>query len=55
MYELLPTGLIRRIADEAIIPSDPANRDYADYRTWVEDGNSPTVPLDLDETDQTWS
>jgi hypothetical protein len=55
MYELLTTGLIYRLADHAVIPPDPANRDYADYLAWVEDGNSPTAARDLSETDTTWS
>ena len=32
---------IRRLADGACIPLAPGNRDYADYLTWVEDGNTP--------------
>ena len=47
MYQLLPntfTGpaqCIKRTADNAFIPFDPQNRDYADYLKWLEEGNVP--------------
>jgi hypothetical protein len=30
-----------RLADNAFIPPDPANTDYAAYLEWVEEGNTP--------------
>jgi hypothetical protein len=30
-----------RLADNAFIPPDPANTDYAAYLAWVEEGNTP--------------
>jgi hypothetical protein len=30
-----------RVADNAFIPDDPANRDYQEYLTWCETGNTP--------------
>jgi hypothetical protein len=36
---------IKRIADNAFIPFDPANTDYAEYLKWVEAGNTP-LPAD---------
>ena len=27
--------------DRAFIPPDPANRDYAEYLAWLEEGNVP--------------
>jgi hypothetical protein len=51
MYQLLPdipmgaTTCIKRIADSASIPFDPANTDYAEYLKWVEAGNTP-LPAD---------
>ncbi len=52
MYELTNdvfTGVqlqcIKRIADNAFIPFDPANTDYQAYRKWVEEGNTP-LPAD---------
>jgi hypothetical protein len=30
-----------RLADNAFIPSDPANTDYAAYLQWVEQGGTP--------------
>jgi hypothetical protein len=41
MYQRNRTGTIRRLADNACIPTDEANRDYRDYLAWVADGNTP--------------
>ena len=40
-YKLTDNDTIIRIADGASIPADPANRDYAEYLEWVEEGNTP--------------
>lgn len=32
---------ILRVADQAHIPDDPANRDYQEYLAWKEAGNEP--------------
>jgi antitoxin component of RelBE/YafQ-DinJ toxin-antitoxin module len=32
---------IKRIADNASIPFDPANTDYQEYLKWLEAGNTP--------------
>lgn len=51
MYQLLPDQLgqaatcIKRIADNAYIPFDPANTDYQAYLRWLEEGNTP-LPAD---------
>ena len=36
---------IKRIADNAFIPIDPANTDYAEYLKWLAEGNTP-LPAD---------
>jgi hypothetical protein len=47
MYQLLPNTLIgaatciKRLADNAFIPFDPANTDYAKYLEWLAEGNKP--------------
>ena len=42
-YQLTTGDTILRLADNAFIPPDPANTDYAAYLEWVEDGNT-TLP-----------
>jgi hypothetical protein len=47
MYQLLPATIfgeancIKRIADNAFIPFDPANTDYQAYLAWLAAGNTP--------------
>ena len=53
MYQLLqnnpltgqPAQCIKRLSDNAFIPMDPANTDYAEYLKWLADGNEP-LPAD---------
>jgi hypothetical protein len=40
-YQLTATETILRTADGSSIPADPANRDYAEYLQWLEDGGVP--------------
>lgn len=41
MYQLTTGTSILRLADNACIPPDPANTDYANYLEWVDAGNEP--------------
>ncbi len=41
MYQLTTGDCILRLADNAYIPPDPANTDYAAYLAWLEEGNEP--------------
>jgi hypothetical protein len=40
-YQLTATDSVIRTEDGACIPADPANRDYAEYLQWLEDGGVP--------------
>jgi len=40
-YQLTNTDSILRTADNAFIPPDPANTDYAAYLAWLAAGNTP--------------
>jgi len=50
MYQLLPDTImgaascVKRIADNAYIPFDPANTDYQAYLQWIAEGNQPLPP-----------
>ena len=35
-----PAGFLMRKEDNAIIPKDEANRDYQDYKLWLDAGNT---------------
>jgi len=52
MYQFvkMPSGkinedVIKRLTDNAFIPFDTANVDYAEYLRWLEEGNTP-LPAD---------
>jgi hypothetical protein len=41
MFAGQEANCIKRIADNAFIPFDPANRDYQEYLEWLAEGNEP--------------
>ena len=40
-YQLTQGDTILRLSDNAFIPPDPANTDYAAYLAWLSEGNTP--------------
>ena len=48
MYKLInnPFGdqCVKRLADNAFIPFDPANTDFLEYQKWLALGNQPLPP-----------
>ena len=42
-FELL--NIVQRLADNAFIPTDPANTDYQEFLAWKAEGNEP-LPAD---------
>ena len=41
MYQLTSGDCIFRLADNSFIPPDPANTDYQQYLSWLDEGNTP--------------
>jgi hypothetical protein len=37
-------NIIKRLPDNAYIPSDPANTDWQAYQVWLSEGNTPLPP-----------
>ena len=41
MYQTINENMVKRLDDNAFIPFDPANSDYAAYLEWLAEGNEP--------------
>jgi hypothetical protein len=44
-FTQIGTPYIKRLADNAFIPLDPANTDYQEFLRWKSEGNEP-LPAD---------
>jgi len=57
MYQQLPDNplgpaqCVKRPADNAFIPFDPANTDYQAYLKWLAEGNQP-LPADAPQSQE---
>jgi hypothetical protein len=47
MFEGVESLTVQRLSDNAFIPFDPANTDYAEYLKWVAEGNEPEPADDI--------
>ena len=50
MYKLTNSTSIIRIEDNAFIPNDSTNTDYAQYLIWLSEGNTPESADPIPET-----
>ncbi len=41
MYKIVNDFVVVRLSDNAFIPADPANTDYAAFLRWLDEGNTP--------------
>jgi hypothetical protein len=44
MFEGAEVTTVKRLSDNAFIPMDEQNSDYAEYLKWVAEGNTPEPP-----------
>ena len=52
MYKLIGTNSVKRLADGAFIPFANDNKDYQEYKLWLEDGNIPEPEFTEEELAQ---
>jgi hypothetical protein len=50
MYKLTDNDTIIRLSDNAFIPANPDNRDFAEYLEWKAEGNIPEAADPIDYT-----
>lgn len=52
MYKLIGTNSVKRLADGACIPFADGNRDYEQYKLWLDEGNIPEPEFTEEELAQ---
>lgn len=45
MTNAISETIIKRDKDSAFIPFDDGNRDYQEYKVWLNEGNEPNPPV----------
>ena len=50
-YKLIGTNSVKRLVDGACIPFADGNRDYEQYKLWLEEGNTPEPEFSLEQLD----
>ena len=52
MYKLIGQNSVQRLTDGACIPFADGNRDYEEYKLWLEEGNTPEPEFTEEELAQ---
>lgn len=47
-YKIISKNTVKRLVDNAFIPFEEDNTDYQEYIKWLEEGNIPDPPDDVD-------
>lgn len=55
MYKINNSGDVVRVADNAVLPSDPSNADYAAYLAWCEEGNIAVLDVEPSWRERVWA
>jgi len=54
MYKQVKENMVKRLADNAFIPFDPANTDAVEFAKWLENGGIPESATEGEVVSQEW-